>query len=148
RSQPAAIWERPALWTQTNRTLGQSDIGLPSLAGTDGQVRFGRGLLLIGGGAPVAHRRIGGLLPLVGMARHRLVRAAGRSAPAGTSMSEPSGLALVGGTTTSPAACPTCGYSTASRPIATSRPTSCAATKPGTEPRAIPAKVSVNARPI
>ena len=22
RSQPAAIWERPALWTQTNRTLG------------------------------------------------------------------------------------------------------------------------------
>src|SRR6476659_3003790 len=24
RSQPAAIWERPALWTQTNRTLGLS----------------------------------------------------------------------------------------------------------------------------
>lgn len=22
RSQPAAIWERPALWTQTNSTLG------------------------------------------------------------------------------------------------------------------------------
>ena len=22
RSQPAAIWERPALWMQTNRTLG------------------------------------------------------------------------------------------------------------------------------
>jgi hypothetical protein len=29
RSQPAAIWERPALCTQTNRTLGLLIGGLP-----------------------------------------------------------------------------------------------------------------------
>nr|KEP23677.1 hypothetical protein DA06_05930 [Georgenia sp. SUBG003] len=28
-SQAAAIWDRPALWTQTNRTLGRSDMGSP-----------------------------------------------------------------------------------------------------------------------
>src|SRR5215203_2291476 len=26
--KPAAIWERPALWTQTNSTLGRSGMGL------------------------------------------------------------------------------------------------------------------------
>jgi hypothetical protein len=30
-SQPAAIWDRPALCTQTNRTLGFSDIAAASL---------------------------------------------------------------------------------------------------------------------
>src|SRR3954447_19769488 len=32
-SQPAAIWERPALCTQTNRTLGLSDTGCLSGGG-------------------------------------------------------------------------------------------------------------------
>ena len=31
-SQAAAIWERPALWTQTNSTDGLSDIGDRSLS--------------------------------------------------------------------------------------------------------------------
>ncbi|GAB2481130.1 hypothetical protein GCM10026982_01220 [Nocardiopsis aegyptia] len=29
RSQAAAIWERPALWTQTNSTEGRSVMGVP-----------------------------------------------------------------------------------------------------------------------
>ena len=28
--KPAAIWERPALWTQTNMTLGRLDMELSS----------------------------------------------------------------------------------------------------------------------
>src|SRR5690625_6046746 len=31
--KPAAIWERPALWTQTNMTVGRSDMGSPSVNG-------------------------------------------------------------------------------------------------------------------
>jgi hypothetical protein len=52
------------------------------------------------------------------------------------------------GTTTSPPTSPTRGYSTSSNPMPTSRPTSCAITKPGTGDGAIPANVSVKARPI
>src|SRR5205814_6297428 len=51
------------------------------------------------------------------------------------------------GTTTSSAACPACGYSTASRPMPARRPASCAATNAGTEAGTMPANVSVNARP-
>src|SRR3954447_18223262 len=35
RSQPWAIWERPALWTQTNRTLGLADTGGSFPGGVD-----------------------------------------------------------------------------------------------------------------
>src|SRR5437763_1396221 len=41
RSQPWAIWERPALWTQTNRTLGLADMGGAFLGGV-GVGRVGR----------------------------------------------------------------------------------------------------------
>src|SRR5690606_11187430 len=41
RSQPAAIWERPALWTQTNRTLGRSDMAAPGGGEGSGQVEEG-----------------------------------------------------------------------------------------------------------
>src|SRR5690625_8046136 len=34
--KPAAIWERPALWTQTNMTVGRADMGSASV---DGAIR-------------------------------------------------------------------------------------------------------------
>src|SRR6516162_7591795 len=34
-SQPAAIWERPALWTHTNSTVGLSDMAVLSVSGGD-----------------------------------------------------------------------------------------------------------------
>src|SRR5664280_1594804 len=43
--KPAAIWERPALCTQTNSTVGVSDMGRPSRCGgvRTGPARTGRG---------------------------------------------------------------------------------------------------------
>src|SRR5690625_935495 len=50
--KPAAIWERPALWTQTNMTVGRSDMGSPSV---DGAIRCGQ-----------VRRRCEGLAELLG----------------------------------------------------------------------------------
>src|SRR5436190_6192496 len=58
RSQPAAIWERPALWTQTNRTVGLAISGIllggpvqGQSSGTAGERRFGV-LLVVRDGDP------------------------------------------------------------------------------------------------
>src|SRR4051794_29265849 len=52
------------------------------------------------------------------------------------------------GTTMSSAAAPGDGYSSATSPRPTAPPTSCAAMNPGSDCGAIPAKVSLNARPM
>src|SRR5689334_4191053 len=64
RSQPAAICERPALCTQTNRTLGLSDMAPSSLAGRPGYV----GASDVRGGA-AGPERLGGRQRRLGRGR-------------------------------------------------------------------------------